>query len=162
MGCPFWGACIFAFKGQRPQNVAVARVYRVNNTAKVRIKPCFQYMQHEHPRRSSDPDTAYGIQIVGYEGDEVQIEQTEKLHPERNSNCDACRAGTCVARQTVTKKVDVGRWLPPHEDVQQAQYAASVMEQMRRQVEREAMAQTTGAKLPPVGVADESKVGAKD
>lgn len=159
MGCPHFATCIFAFKGSRPQNVAVARVYRVNNSAKVRIKPCFNYMAHEHPRRSSDPDTAYGIAIVGYEGDMVKIENTEKLHADKNPNCDGCRQGTCVARVTVTKETKVDRWLAPHEDVQQAAYAADVIEQMRKMVEREAMAESTGAKLPPAGRAVETTGG---
>jgi len=156
MGCGSHPTCIFPFKDKgagtsRPQNVAVARVYRVNNSAITRIKPCYHYMQHDHPRRSSDPNTAYAVSVIGYEGDEVKIQITEKLHEKAETNCEACREGRCMARVSKIQTLRVPEWKPPTEQFTQSEFAAQVTQQMRERVEREAMGALVGAKLPLEG-----------
>lgn len=151
LGCPVWDKCKFRFKGERPQFVAIGRIYRVNGSGKTSLRNCYDAVQHDLPRRSNDPDAAYTISIVGYEGDKVEITESKRTHEKPNPECEACRDGKCSARETVIIEKQVPVWKPPTERLVRANHAQNLMERMRADVEREGLASQVGATMPPLG-----------
>ena len=88
--CPVWYICDRSFRGTRPQLEVVRKVNR-NGKIRVYVGPCYDTVHHE----SVAADNFESYTIIGHEGDEYTYKGSEKLHPQRDPNCNDCSHGRC-------------------------------------------------------------------